>query len=654
MIIKTMLILAVCAVVIFTAFAMVSIRWSTNALKAETEEKCRYQAEKCANRISMIFENAEGTVDALAADILNTFDMAAYKKDDLYIRSFMKTFAPVIREALTDIEDAAGLYMTFNPDLSGYDGVYEIWYSLDEEGKPVYTDARENGIYLEAFTYLKAPHMQYYFQSKAAPMKGLWTEPGYDPDQGKEVFTYSKSVYVEGVFIGVLGVDIFTDHTTDMISSMEVEPGGMVFLLSEKNLPIVKPENTRGLNAEGLWKACRKSLSGEHGGVIDTEWGGRPYVVSYGQLSNRWLLGVVNEEERLFQQINLIRRLIVALSAVLAVLTIAASYFALSRFASPIKKAEELLKIMDLEGEVDKGEQEKLRTEADIETLVRRQMRKQREKDLLIAHQSRLAQAGEMISGIAHQWKQPLNKLSILLGNLRDAAEYGELTEEELDRTIKRSEEIIDSMSLTINDFRGYLGPDRKPEGFPVFRVLHSVLELLEDRISMNGIHTDLCCGQEHMAYGYKNALYHILLNVINNAIDAMEETEPENRRLFITAGPAADIRSGDGSDGSLEGSDSAIEITVFNTGKPISEEIQGRIFSPYATTKDNRGGSGLGLAISKSLVEKSMGGTIELYNQDCGVMCRIRIRRYTGKECENKDGVQSVSGAAKGAVCGG
>lgn len=162
MIIKTMLILDSCAVVMFTAFAMVSIRWSTNALKAETKEKCRFQAEKCANQISMIFENAEGTVDALAADILKTFDMAAYRKEDSYIRSFMRTFSPVIKAALTDIEDAAGLYMTFNPDLSGYNGVYEIWYSLDEEGRPIYMASRENGIYLEAFTYLEAPHMQYY------------------------------------------------------------------------------------------------------------------------------------------------------------------------------------------------------------------------------------------------------------------------------------------------------------------------------------------------------------------------------------------------------------------------------------------------------------------------------------------------------------
>lgn len=629
MIIKTMLILAVCAVVMFTAFALVSIRWSTNALKAETEEKCRYQAEKCANQISMIFEHAEGTVNAVAADILETFDMAAYRKDASYIRSFMRTFSPVIKTALTDIEDAAGLYMTFNPDLSGYDGVYEIWYSLDEEGRPIYTDARENGIYLEAFTYLEAPHMQYYFQSKADPMKGLWIEPGYDPDQDREVFTYSKSVYVEGVFIGVLGVDIFTDHTVDMISNMEVEPGGMVFLLNEKNLPIIQSQNTDNLDTDRLWGVCRKNLTNDHGGVIHTNCGNRSYAVGYGQLSNQWLLAIVNDEEQLFAQINLIRRLILALSVILAVLTIAASCFALSRFASPIKKAEELLKIMDLEGAVDKGEQEKVRTEGDIETLVRRQMRKQREKDLLIAHQSRLAQAGEMISGIAHQWKQPLNKLSILLGNLRDAAEYGELTEEELDRTIKRSEEIIDAMSLTINDFRSYLGPDREPEGFPIFRVLHSVLELLEDRLSINAIQTELCCGQEHMAYGYKNALYHILLNVINNAIDAMEETEPEHRTLSITAGPAADESSGDLSEGADSMAGSMIEIAVFNTGKPISEEMQGQLFSPYATTKESRGGSGLGLAISKSLVEKSMGGSIELYNQGCGVMCRIRVQRY-------------------------
>ncbi|MCI8647854.1 MAG: sensor histidine kinase [Firmicutes bacterium] len=619
MIIKTMLILAICAVIMFTAFAIVSIRWSANALKAETEEKCRYQAEKCANQISMCFENAEGTVDALAADILESFDIKAYKKDNSYMRTFMKELSPVIKTALIDVEDAAGLYMTFNPDLSGYDGVYEIWYSLDEDGRPVYTDARENEIYLEAFSYLDASHMQYYFRSAERPMEGLWTDPGYDPDQDKEVFTYSKSVYVEGVFIGVLGADIFTEHTTDMISNMEVEPGGMVFLLNEKNLPIVKSQNSGKVNAEKLWSSSCKRMSNQHSGLIHTDCEGRHYVVSYGQLNNRWILAVVNEETQLFEQINLIRSLILLLSLILAVLTIAASYFAINRFASPIKKAEELLKLMDLEGKVDRDEQEKLRTDEDIESLVRRQLRKQREKDLLIAHQSRLAQAGEMISGITHQWKQPLNKLSILLGNLRDARQYGELTEEELDRTIRRSEEIIDSMSVTINDFRSYLMPDREPEDFSVAQVLYSVLELLEDRISINGIHTEIDCRAEYTVHGYKNALYHILLNVINNAIDAMEESEAKSRRLCINSTSIGDPRN----------PKSIIEIAVFNSGSPISEEIQGQVFSPYVTTKDRRGGSGLGLAISKSLVEKSMGGSIELYNEGQGVMCRIRVRRH-------------------------
>lgn len=629
MIMKTMLILAICAVVMFAAFAMASIHWSADALKAEIEEKCRYQAEKCANQISMIFENAEGTADALAAYIQKSFDMEAYKKDDSYIQDFMKEISPVIKASLTDIEDAAGLYMTFNPELSGYDGVYEIWYSLDEEGRPVYTDARENGIYLEAFSYLEAPHMQYYFRSADAPMKGLWTDPGYDPDQDKEVFTYSKSVYVKGVLIGVLGVDIFTEHTRDMIGNMEVEPGGMVFLLNEKNIPIVKPQDTGGLNTDGLWNTCRKSLSREQGGIIHTQSEGRPYIISYGQLSNRWLLAIVNQKEQLLEQIDLIRELIAALSFTLAALTIAASYFAVNRFASPVKKAAELLKLMDLEENVDEEEREKLRTEEDIETLVRRQIQKQREKDLLIAHQARLAQAGEMISGIAHQWKQPLNKLSILLGNLRDAAQYSELTEEELNRTIYRSEEIINSMSVTINDFRSYLTPDRAPEGFPVLRVLQSVLDLLEDRLSINGISTELHCREEYMAYGYKNALYHILLNVINNAIDAMEETEDEQRRLCIRVA-LADGPDSAGGPGDSETWESMLEITVFNSGKAIDEEIRGNLFLPYVTTKDSRGGSGLGLAISKSLVEQSMGGSISLSNAEGGVVCRIQVRRYT------------------------
>lgn len=603
-----MFLISICAVVMFAAFAVVSIRWSSNALKSAIEDKTYYEASKCANQMSMVFENAEGTIDALAAEVLHGFNVHALKRDRSYLDDYMKELSPVIQSALTDVEDAAGLYFTFDPQLSNYQGTYEIWYSLDEKGRSVYTDATENGIYLEAFSYLDAPHMQYYFRSVEKPMLGIWTDPGYDPDIGKEVLTYSKSVYVDGTLIGVLGADIFTDHTTDIIDKMDVENKGNVFLLNDKNKQIVASAK---VDAQEIWKDFGACLTEKNSGIIHTSLGGVAFLVSFSKLSNDWTLAMVNEEDELFAPINFIKALIIVLSVILALLTIAVTYFALNRFANPVKKAAELLRMMELEEHVEPEEERRVQSEEDIEALVRKQIEKQREQDLLLAHQSRLAQAGEMLAGIAHQWKQPLNKINILLGNLRDARQYGELTDEELEQTVKRSEEIIKSMSTTIDDFRSYLKPDKKQEDFPVMRAINAVLTLLEERLKLSGIEVFVECETDYHAYGFKNALYHIVLNVIDNAIEAIEDSRPKNRLIQISVKREGEM----------------VEINIFNTGDKISEEMKGRLFSPYSTTKEENGGSGLGLAISKSLVETSMGGSICLHNAEGGVNCRILVR---------------------------
>lgn len=261
----------------------------------------------------------------------------------------------------------------------------------------------------------------------------------------------------------------------------------------------------------------------------------KEYLISYSILSNGWYLAILSDKDACFRPVTINRNLIIILSIIMVILVIFVAYFAINKFAGPVKKATVLLKQMEMETEAEGITKERLKNEENIEKLVQIQIENQRKKDLIYAHQSRLAQAGEMLSGIIHQWKQPLNKLSIILGNLRDARNFGELTDEDLERSIERSEEIITYMSETINEFRAYLEPDREKEFFEISKVLNSVIDLVEDKLTINNIMVNVIYDREYKTYGYRNALYHILLNIITNAIEALEENEAGHRYIKIS-----------------------------------------------------------------------------------------------------------------------
>lgn len=613
MLAKTMIILSVCVVVVFTAFSIISIRSTSGALNKSITERSVYEAEKCAQQMSTVFENAEGTVDTLYAYVYNTFSEKDRQNDPEYLDKYMQDISPIISTALNDVEDAAGLYITFNSEFGKDDKAYEVWYSKTEDGKVKFTDATRNGVYYEAFSDYDAPHMQYFFSAKENRTGGVWTEPCYNPDIEADLITYSRSVYSNNVLVGVIGVDIYTTHTEEIIRNMDVQNNGQIFLLNEDNQEILSSGSDYTSSSSDFWSVAASSLTPGKTSSASVSQNGNAYLISYSTLSNGWTLAIVDKESILFARVDFLKCLIIIMAVILTILILVVAFFALNHFSSPIKKATELLEMMDLDENVNAEEKHAVKTNEDIEALVRKQIAKQRKTDLMLAHQSRLAKTGEMMASITHQWKQPLNKLSLLLGNLRDLKEYNQLTDDDLVRTIERSEELISTMSETINDFRSHLTPDSEKSIFSILRTINSVLAVTEDRLKLCGINPEVNAVADYMAYGYRNSLYHVILNVISNAIDALEDENPEEKILSIEV--------------SDSGKPGMVDIKIFNNGGNISEEIKDSLFTPYVTTKSEKDGSGLGLAISKQLIEESMEGIIRLENYNNGVLCTITIK---------------------------
>ena len=371
---------------------------------------------------------------------------------------------------------------------------------------------------------------------------------------------------------------------------------------------------------------CVTEMKKHEDGVLHTTLDEDKVIVSYSTLSNGWMLATVISERELFAPVNLVTAIIILLSIFLAAMAILVAYWALRRYASPVDKATELLHMMELESQLNEEEKANLQTDDDIESLVQKAVNRQRASDLMMAHQAKLAQAGEMVNNITHQWKQPLNNINILLGNLRDDAKYGELTEERAISAADSAEELVAIMSDTIDNFSEYLKPDVEMGAFSVDDAINAVLKLVRDKLRANNIAVEFEHDAELMSYGYKNALYHIVLNVVNNSIDALKELEGSPRVIEIKAYRMISEEQANCSGQTSCKGNRKIALTIFNNGAPISDEAMAKLFTPYFTTKDQSGGTGLGLAISKNLVEGSMDGSIRLDNVDGGVMCTIEI----------------------------
>jgi C4-dicarboxylate-specific signal transduction histidine kinase len=239
-----------------------------------------------------------------------------------------------------------------------------------------------------------------------------------------------------------------------------------------------------------------------------------------------------------------------------------------------------------------------------------RAMEALREKEQLLQNQSRLAAMGEMINNIAHQWRQPLNNMSLTVQILREVYHDGECSHEYMDDTVNQVMRLIQHMSHTIDDFRNFFKPDREMGRFNLKEKVCRTLVLVKDSFKVNNISVDVKAEEDLFVTGYPNEYCHVLLNILNNARDALVERAVGSPRITIH----------------LFREDSRIVATISDNAGGIPDAIIDRVFEPYFTTKDAQKGTGIGLYMAKTIIEKRMNGTISVRNTDEGAEFRIEV----------------------------
>ena len=242
-----------------------------------------------------------------------------------------------------------------------------------------------------------------------------------------------------------------------------------------------------------------------------------------------------------------------------------------------------------------------------LEQRVHEETAKNREKDLLLIRQSRLAAMGEMVGNIAHQWRQPLNALGLILQNISCDYADNELTVDAMKAYVVEAMRDIKQMSRTIDDFRNFFLPNKEKQRFHVGDPVNEAIKLVSHGFTNYGIEiTQEKFDESCTAFGYPNEFAQVVLNALNNTKEAIVAKGIEGK---------VQIRAKKGKD--------AVTVSIRDNGGGIPEEILPKVFDPYFTTKTK--GTGIGLYMSKMIMD-NMGGEIAIQNVECGAEVSLTL----------------------------
>ncbi|MGZ5207557.1 MAG: ABC transporter substrate-binding protein [Sulfuricurvum sp.] len=235
---------------------------------------------------------------------------------------------------------------------------------------------------------------------------------------------------------------------------------------------------------------------------------------------------------------------------------------------------------------------------------------KNRTQEKILMQQAKMAEIGSMLESIAHQWRQPLNILGISMTKLSLSCGLGK--PEDTEKTIEIVEQQIQYMSQTIDDFRNFFKQDRAQTAVNIYTLVAEVEELLAPLLIRQKITVVRHISPDIEVFVYPNELKQVLINLVNNAREAIEHHQGDLRVITI----------------SCESDDGHCTIGIEDSGGGVPASIMDKIFDPYFTTKFESQGTGIGLYMVKMIIEKHFLGKITVHNAAHGARFDIWLNR--------------------------
>ncbi len=529
-----------------------------------------------AREVNLLLADAESVVDTLAGEVSQMFTYQEFPQSSPEYLLQKEILDRTILVVLEENEHLAGLFFSFNPRL--YNGREEIWY-IWEDGQVEKLDVAEEA----GSWFLEGnPSVDYYY--KAIANDSYWTGYTWEPDlknnTGAYTATYGRAVYDrDGMLLGVAGADIYVDDLMDILKGISLKGSGIVALY-DSNVQYVAGniENASlPFHPENLQKEIQISQEGAAAfGYTDAE--GKEYLGAYSFFDNGWLPLILQPRSVVLEPFfNLKNIFIITLVFTATAIIIYIIIFSVTSVRTALKADEA--------------------------------------KTIMLISQSRQAKVGEMVGNISHQFKQPLNLMNITLSNMKyllhdvEGQEKGD-SAEELFSEVEKLQTCIRTLSETIDDFAGFLRPDRSPVLFSLKKEILKAAGFMEDIIRIHCISLVIDLADELTMTGFRNEFCQCMINLLNNACDSIRTLPLDERKIRIT--------------GWNEDKGNILHLTIINGGGPLPDSVLQQIATPYFTTKAEMGGTGLGVYLTKQMLEHHFHGTITYKNHGSDIVCHL------------------------------
>ncbi len=493
----------------------------------------------------------------------------------------------------------------------------------------------------------------------------VWTDAYLDPAGMGWMASCIIPVYKENFLEGVVGIDVTIEKFTQNILALKIPWQGSAFLVDDAGTILAMPESVEKLlglselkkhiynNAikENTYKPedfnllknssipdGLKAMVKEDRAIEEVILGGHHYIVSQNRIKETgWRFLTIIDKEVVLDPVNQLtyQSNMLGYGAILFLVLFYLPFFIYlirkaesisGKISSPIEYLIDttrdisrkfqstnlehvgLLELDELADNFNLMTKKLNEVYQQQEDKISEGVKQLREKDHMIIKQSRQAAMGEMIGNIAHQWRQPLNSIGVIVQNIEDAYNYDELTKEYMVEKINNVMTLLSYMSHTIDDFRNFFKPDKEKQSFSIAESVKNSLSFMDANFSHNNIKVEVDVVEDIKIWGYPNEYAQVLLNILNNARDIIKEREIKNGEITIR----------------VNASYSRSVVEIEDNGGGIKPDVIEKIFEPYFTTKEM--GTGLGLYMSKMIVEKNMGGELKVENRGNGAVFTLLI----------------------------
>ncbi|WP_419887379.1 ATP-binding protein [Neobacillus niacini] len=242
-----------------------------------------------------------------------------------------------------------------------------------------------------------------------------------------------------------------------------------------------------------------------------------------------------------------------------------------------------------------------------LENKIVEEAEKNSQRDHFLIQQSRRSSMDEIFSTIGYQWQEPLNSLSLLIQDVREALQFSEINDQYINTFTKEGMNEINFMSRTINDLRKIYQPTKQKCTFSISDSIEKALSIFSYSLKNHDIHVEFEYREQHMAYGFPNEYSQVVLMILTNTRNAFVTNKVKNRKIDINIGT----------------DDCFLVVDITDNAGPLEPAFLTSMFDLTTTTRNY--GKEIGLFMTKIMIE-NMDGSVAVKNTENGVQFRLTV----------------------------